>query len=348
MNPLEANLTARPLHKRNRSSKTTASSAFEKQWRLTCEAQHKALDVESEKGLQPFEVPSLHTREGSGSSVESRLSLTSKPNWQYQTLPRDSTHAASDQGHTMPISAKAGVCSTMSNSDQTLQREQTSTGEVKRNSPCQLTETWTPTDSLLTIANHRGYTMTKAAATSNSGNRSKAVYKTLAQTVQEEACSAGLDYHDEYGVAYDRPSLQYVVNAHPSSPRSQRKDISSSFSDDVEPANTQYNFLLETSKPPKSSSNSQHVVDPKKGPQRSWTRPRNSPIQLDHNLYSRSYGDLKSDAPPILVGGNRKTSSGVDYGQGNKRNVSDKMVEERRQYRQLVGRKLKLMCHDER
>ncbi|KAG5921507.1 hypothetical protein E4U42_005809 [Claviceps africana] len=217
----------------------------------------------------------------------------------------------------------------MSTSGQTLQREPQSVGEVQSTRPNQLTETWTPTDSLLAKENHRDYQMENSVANSRRSNRS------MAQNLDEETFSDDSEFHEEDGMAYDGPNSQYVLDAHPNPLRPhlaaghKRTKIAGSLAGDMEAPNKGRNFLSDMRRSLRSKS-SNHVAHQTKGPQGPWKRQRDSPVHLDDHLYSRPYGDLKSDTPPILVGGNRKISSGVDYGRGNRRIVSDKIPEEGR------------------
>jgi hypothetical protein len=63
---------------------------------------------------------------------------------------------------------------------------------------------------------------------------------------------------------------------------------------------------------------------------------RQSSIQPESEFYARSYGELKSATPPVMIdSNNRKVSTGNDYNQNatgayGRRNVSGKMAEEGR------------------
>jgi hypothetical protein len=59
-------------------------------------------------------------------------------------------------------------------------------------------------------------------------------------------------------------------------------------------------------------------------------------LYAEEPFYSRPYGDLKSATPPVMIGTNRKVSSGNDFetkhqsGIYERRNVSGKIAEEGR------------------
>lgn len=335
MNPLEANLTARPLHKRNRSSVTTVSSAFEGTWQLASEAHQSPLGFESNQGSPAPLAPFRHTKDGSYSSLGSHHSLINLPNRQYQILPqnlsRGSIYAASSTGH------KTDVHSAKANSEQILQREENSMINVKQTRLGGRTKTGMLAVSPMMTVGHRGCTMAKGNATSCCENRSEAVCSTLAQIVKEETVSVDSVYHGKHNVACNKPNLHNMVNSHTNPLHSHPaanlkcKEKAIPFADNVDVANREYIFRTRMNKTSENKNNSYHVNDQNKGTQRPWKRLRNSSAQLAEYLHSRSYENLKSNTPPILVGGDRKISSGVDYGRGNRRNFSDKTLEEGQQ-----------------
>ncbi|KAG5953622.1 hypothetical protein E4U53_004409 [Claviceps sorghi] len=207
-------------------------------------------------------------------------------------VPRGSIRGASNKEDSMTVSSRAGASSTMSTSDQTLQREPQSVDGAHQARLGQPTETWMPTDSLLAKEHHRGCQMDKAVATSHRSNRS------TAPNLEEETCSDDSEYHDENGVAHDGPNSHYVLGAHPNPRRShpaadpKRTKMASSFAADMEPANKGRIFLSEIRNSLRSKSNN-HVAAQTKGPQKPWKRQRNSLVHLDDHLYSRPYGDLE-------------------------------------------------------
>ncbi|KAG6042039.1 hypothetical protein E4U41_006716 [Claviceps citrina] len=312
MNPLESNLTARPFHKRSRSSITTASSAFDGKRHSTSEAQRNVFGFESGTGSKAPHVPFLHTREGSGSSVRSGVSCIDSPKRHYQRLIDNSSQgsfqAASNKRHSTPISPKPGAYSELPNSDQILQQQQSSITEIRQTRLSQPTGTLLPEDSVLSRTKHRGYNTTEPAATSHKENCNKTVYNPLAQTLKDGNLHDS-DHEDEHGVAYDR-----------------RRGL--------RPANRERHVLQGKKGEALSiKSNSQDIADKTNGSQRTWKSHKDSFVQLDDGFYSKPYGDLRCATPPILLGGGRKISSGVDFGMGNRRNVSGKIAKAAREYR---------------
>jgi hypothetical protein len=83
-------------------------------------------------------------------------------------------------------------------------------------------------------------------------------------------------------------------------------------------------------------SASRDIVDQSLEPERPWQRSNNSMLQAEDPFFSRPYGDLKSATPPVMIGSNRKVSSGNDYETKHqsaiyeRRNVSGKIAEEGR------------------
>lgn len=316
MNPLEDNLTARPFHKRNKSSITTANSIFEKQRHLTSTEQHNALGFELNSVSQAPVVPFLHTREGSGSSgssVRSSVSFIHLPNRQYQILPgsspQGSVQAAPSKRYSVPMPPKVGAYSAISTADQNSQL-QCPSRDMQQVRPGKFTETWLPTESLVSRTNHRHYMMSKPVVTSRRANHNRKEYDTLAQTLKDESFSGDSDFEREHSLAYDRP--QHGVGAHPNPLRShptggpKQKGNAGSFAAAARPANREHYSLSEISGNMRRISNSQDLA------QSPSKRHRDSSIQLDD------------------VGGVRKISSGIDYGMGYRRNVSGKVAEEGR------------------
>jgi hypothetical protein len=78
------------------------------------------------------------------------------------------------------------------------------------------------------------------------------------------------------------------------------------------------------------------IVDQRMEPERPWQRPANGVLHAEDPFYALPYGDLRSATPPVMVGSNRKVSSGNDFeskqqsGVYGRRNVSGKIAEEGR------------------
>ncbi|KAK2612878.1 hypothetical protein QQS21_001158 [Conoideocrella luteorostrata] len=338
MNPLEDHLTARPLHKRNKSSIATGSSSFdEKQYSGHSGSQGRfgsALGNDSHPPIVPF----LQTRTGSSHSGESRASLMNLPSRQYQIIsghsPQSSFSSASDKRTLEATPSRLGAYSAVSATESQSPQQMLPSNYANRARPGKFTESWMPTDSLMSRTNQRHQTMTTAAASFRQGNYNNKSYAALNQTTNDNDPSDNSEYDDENGIAYDKPTSIHPnpLGSHPSVPDCTVKDVNL-LKAGASNANTELHSLSEMSGNPKRVSNSRDIADQSHVVHNPWKRQRDSSIQLDDDFYCKSYGDLRSATPPIMIGSGRKVSSGIDYGMGYRRNISGKIAEEGRSFR---------------
>lgn len=235
------------------------------------------------------------------------------------------------------------------------------------------TESWAPTNSLVTRSNQRTWN----AAGQRTNNRNSASYAALSSRY-ELADSSDSEYEDENNVA-DRKNKVTASDSsngsvmsqgqHPNplgsnplgSPRSifshkkaastvgsvlsyanpATSELSSTWSyrpdalSDMSPNSRRPVSEIKPSEIQEKPSETRDIADAKVPPSSTtpWQKKRDSSLQDDSDFYSKPYGELKSRTPPIMVGNDRKVSSGNDYGVNastvyGRRNVSGKIAEE--------------------
>lgn len=348
MNPLEDNLTARPQslrHKRNKSSMSTlVASESESPY-----GKRPGSEMSSFSNMSPRRsVPFMHTRQNSSTSFTSRNS--NHPDRQYQIIPgntpRNSATLVEPKRTSRPQSAAYGSYAELPLGDPEKpahgHRDSVDSGRVAK-----FTETWAPTDSLVNRTNERNR---QQAAAERQSNRNSAAYAALTQRYNGDESDS--DYDDEND--YTRNDGDLSSSRHPNplgsnpladgSPRSSRpltdRTQTPFYPSMHSPKASSDETLSEVSPNRRHASNSKDITDIPdlpvlpKSPSKRWTRNRDSSIQADSGFYSKPYGELKSATPPVMVGNDRKTSSGNDFGTGygnpasQRRNVSGKVAEE--------------------
>ncbi|KAF5025176.1 hypothetical protein F66182_2752 [Fusarium sp. NRRL 66182] len=353
MNPLESHLTARPKHKRNKSSVAT-SSTMDSDARMSTPRSARRESLVPQEGIHdnidpPRAVPFSHTRTGSSTTVGTRNSRQFPPSPQYQRSPvtprRERRDSAASRATTrtsatrsiyhdayseIPLDEEASSRPTSSRPPSSYNRHS------QQPRPAKFTETWMPTDSLISRTNQR-YREMEAAKTS-AANRQNKPYEALAQRYAHD------DSDSEYGDEND-PSYDLGVDGDELRPHPLRLNPPSSQKERASPprAKTPYfpfkDSLTELSSNARRVSASRDIADEKPA---MTPRNRQSSIQPEADFIARPYGELKSATPPVLVGNNnnnnndsRKVSTGNDYNQHvspayGRRNVSGKMAEEGR------------------
>ncbi|KAM5348507.1 hypothetical protein ACJ41O_008331 [Fusarium nematophilum] len=350
MNPLEDHLTARPKHKRNKSSVATFSTA-DNDSRMSTPRGARRQSVVPHQGIHddiepPRAVPFTHTRTGSSTTVGSRASRSNlPPSPQYQRVPasprrdrRDSiasratnrtsvTRSIYHDAYTeIPLDEQSNGSRPASSYTRTSQPH---TQPQPQPRPAKFTETWMPTDSLISRTNHRNREM--EAAKTSAANRENKSYEALAQRYNLDESDS--EYGDENSPSYDLDaSVADDLRPHPLrlNPPPTQKATPPRVKTPYFPLGTS---LSEVSSNQRRVSASRDIADEKPA---FTSRNRQSSIQPETDFYSRPYGDLKSATPPVMmVGSNRKVSSGNDYSfypntAYERRNVSGKAIEEGR------------------
>lgn len=348
MNPLEDNLTARPKHKRNKSSMTTLSST-ESDKRLSTPLGNLPRS-EMSYGDPPRAptVPFMHTREGSNISLGSKYSRVDLPSRQYQIIPGNSPRnsAISIQPKCMPrpLSAVRSAYAEVPLDDHDLSTTGNKPGTRQSVDDARVgkfTETWLPTDSLVSRTNQRNR---NAAAALRTSNRNSAPYAALSQRYDIED-SSDSECDDENVAGGGGPECDLSQGHHPnplrSNPLQGSRTITSRAQTLFRPQGTVQSAdsatLSEVSHNCRRVSQSKDIADETTSLSEGWHHCKSTSSQLGSQFYSKPYGELKCATPPIMVGDNRKISSGNDYESGKyssdayeRRNVSGKVAEEGR------------------
>lgn len=379
MNPLESHLTARPsvYHKRNKSSVTTYSSENEKRLSTAHSSKHPT-SWESSFSY-PRTVPFMHTRTQSDDTLvnnEPRLNL---PQRQYQiassnTPPRTTASMASSR-MSVPRSSR-GSYTEIALGDASPSRAQyvqhnhagananRSSGNLS-GAPARapkFTETWMPTDSLISRTNHRNREM--AAASASRQARGSQSYAAIDQRYNADEDS-GSDYGDDEnagddGVDERNGKHPNPLRSHPmaaneklaanpspngnTSPRpSTRESYHTATSSSSRPTTPWTASKLSAKSALSEISSNERLRQAAAGgsPTRGLTSERSPwtnkpdlrppPAITGGDFYARSYGELRPATPPVMVGGDRKVSSGNDYHLSTaeqRRRVSGKVAEE--------------------
>ncbi|KAK7423792.1 hypothetical protein QQZ08_008947 [Neonectria magnoliae] len=337
MNPLEDNLTARPKHKKAKSSTSTLST-MDTGGRLSTARDPRRQSVLSHDGVErPPSIPFMYTRTGSTTTVGSRGSR------QYQKVPtgpsRDSIASRDTKRTSIAPSYHRDSYTEIPLHDPNSSRPASSSNRNSQTRPPKFTETWVPTDSLISRTNQRNREI--AAAKTSAQNRSSKSYEALTPRYYNDDVS-----DDEYGDENiqihndnDETDLGGDLRPHPLRLNPTEMDRSTP----PPRARTPYyhpltNSLSEVSSNTRRVSAGHDIADEKPGlaPAKPSPLNRQSSIQKEDDFYSRPYGDLKSATPPVMVGNNRKVSSGNDFDSKyasapyERRNVSGKVAEEGR------------------
>lgn len=349
MNPLEDNLTARPKHKRNKSSVTTVASTESDKGFSTPAGNHPRVDLLYSDNSRAPTVPFAHTREGSTVSLGSRDSRGDLPSRQYQIMPgnspRNSTTSMGPKRMSRPLSAYRGSYAEVPVNDPSTAGDNPVTrGSIDNGRAGKFTETWLPTDSLVSRTNQRNR---NAAAGLRTSNRNSASYAALSQRYNMED-SSDSEYDDGNAVGDNGRGERDLSRGHHPNPlasnplqtsrtftnraktpfRSQGPAQSVEKNIHSKAANHNYGLIPQ----------SQDIVDQTTAGLSGGRQQRKSNCsQSKSGFYSKPYGNLKSATQPIIVGGDRKISSGNDYDTSKhfpkaygRRNVSGKVAEEGR------------------
>ncbi|POR36632.1 Uncharacterized protein TPAR_03171 [Tolypocladium paradoxum] len=330
MNPLEDHLTARPFHKRNKSSITTASS------------------VQDEKRLSaplspPPSIPFMHTRAGSSHSAGSKDSRAELPNRQYQVVPGNSPSGSAcslrDKRMSVPRSSHRGSYTELSVREPGSPQRSLASDDVSQARAGRFTETWMPTDSLISRTNYRN----RSAMTGGRAPVSQP-YSALSQRYAfEDSSESELEDDNAAAGGVSRPKTlgdmhPNPLRSHPppSCPRESPVRNKTPFHPRNGAIRTQHSSLSEMSSNERRVSNSKDIADQALGRQGPWQRQRDSSIQAEDDFDSRPYSELRCATPPVMVGDSRKVSSGIDYDSKyssfayERRSVSGKQAEEGR------------------
>ncbi|PNP41297.1 hypothetical protein TGAMA5MH_07170 [Trichoderma gamsii] len=309
MNPLEDNLTARPLHKRNKSSISTVSTAYEtdKPWLESRRNSASVYDGIPERVSISF----MHTRtesRDSGISMGSRATASpERKKAPLRYLPRashPSTYTSVPSGEPEPMSPR--VSDTLRNIAAEARRPASGSSRAKQS--------------------EQG---TTNAARSHRSAGSKS-YAALSQPYSMGGISSDSDSEQDtlgdilrkkgrLGAAHPKPLTSNPILPRPLNTRRGQIDDAA-----------QYDTVSDEYEEPPSWT-SQDIANDRLQPNAQSQRYRDSSIQLDSHFDTRPPGGEE----PAALGGGRKVSSGNDYWLNSsaaheRRRVSGKMAEEGR------------------
>ncbi|KAK3353471.1 hypothetical protein B0T25DRAFT_623422 [Lasiosphaeria hispida] len=361
MNPLEGHLTAR-AHKRNKSSVATGS---------TYTVNDKRLDtpLDNHPATRPPSVPFMHTRQGSEISVNKRDSRMDLPSRQYQIAPSNSPRNSLTPQDAKRMSApprsprdsytEVSLSETRSRPTSSYSRPSTGTvsshrvesveaAQTAQPRAAKFTEAWYASESLINRTKQR----TRALNQMNTADKRR-TYEALDQRYNAHDSDSENEHKDDYrnprGPARrprptsenDAMDLGAMPDAlHPNPLRSNPAAVVEPPRRPKTPFSRVRNSVLSAISLNRVSG-SYDIADERAGVGADeWDQPRNrdSSIQMDHDFYSKPYGELRPATPPVIIGGNRQVSSGIDYDMGagvgssqfGRRHVSGKIAEEGR------------------
>jgi hypothetical protein len=349
MNPLEDNLTARPMHKKNRSSVTTASSVGNEKRASTLSDQSMRSGQSSESISSPPTVPFMHTRQGSRDSFAMNRSTGDLPSRQYQVEHRNSVPnmsqpaAVTTSPQSRPVSYRGAYEQVpLSDSSSSIYPDEVPYDSAEPSRKPKFTETWAPTDSLISRTNQRNRSSAPPAQVHAE------TYTALTQQYVDDDSDL-----DDGEMATNQPHERDLAQSLRPHPLRLNPPATAPTEEPTKTQRPKTPFYpigpgRQAGQSPlgEMKANSQHIdssqditdiTDELKQPSGKDRRPRrHHPVQTEIGFYSKPYGDLKSATPPIIVGTDRKVSSGNDYDARysavpyGRRNVSGKAAEEGR------------------
>ncbi len=354
MNPLESNLTARPSHhKRNKSSVATYATENEKRLSTAHSAKHRS-EASWDSFSYPRSVPFMHTRTQSQDTLVNSEPQLNLPQRQYQiassnTGPRSAASMVSSR-MSVPRSSR-GSYAEIALGDASPTRPQY-VANAANSRPPKFTETWMPTDSLISRTNHRNREM--AAANTSRQARGSQSYAALDQRYNADPDEdSASDYGDDENA--DANSARRGANGHhphplsshpmtsssstPASPRPQTRGSGSAGGGTSSRPTTPWTASKLSAKSALSeiSGSNDRLNQAARGltgrsPLTNKPDLRPPPAITGDAFYARSYGELRAATPPVMVGDTRKISSGNDYHAlavaAERRRVSGKVAEE--------------------
>ncbi|KAH8172656.1 hypothetical protein LIA77_06911 [Sarocladium implicatum] len=347
MNPLESHLTARPKHKKSKSSVSTLSTADEKRLSTPLE-NHRRSGVPYEDVSRPPSIPFMHTRTQSRDSNASRNSHIDLAGLRHEIpyghIPHPSTASSDSKRMSGSRNSPRGSYTEIPLHETGSPLAETNSRNSSQSRVARFTETWAPSDSMISRTNqrHRYEAMNKSRGHIK-GNKS---YSTLSQRYNLDD-SSDSEYDDENTLGGSDPEAPAGLHPNPLRSNPSASDVSSAKSSPKKsnprmqtpfrPRNENLSSepaLSALSSNTRRVSASRDIVDQKMEPERPWQRSANNGLYAEEPFFSRPYGDLKSATPPVMIGANRKVSSGNDYESKHqsaiygRRNVSGKIAEE--------------------
>ncbi|KAK0388706.1 hypothetical protein NLU13_4949 [Sarocladium strictum] len=350
MNPLESHLTARPKHKKSKSSVSTMSTADEKRLSTPLES-HRRSGVPYEDVSRPPSVPFMHTRTQSrDSNTSARNSCVDLASLKYELAygqpARASMTSLNSKRSSGPRNLQRGSYTEIPLHETGSPLADDHLRNSSQNRVAKFTETWAPTDSMISRTNQRN--RYEALNKSTGHLRQNKSYSAVPQRFNLDD-SSDSEYDDENRLGGSDPDVSSGLHPNPLRSNPSGSELSSANS-----SPKKANPRMQTPFRPRArdsangpalttlSSNARRVsasldiADQSLEPERPWKRSTDGMLNAEDSFFSRPYGELKSATPPVMVGSNRKVSSGNDYETKHqsaiyeRRNVSGKIAEEGR------------------
>ena len=269
------------------------------------------------------------------------------PSRQYQisagNTPRGSIMSYQSNRTSRPVSAYQSSYTKLPTHDPTSTDGHRQHESVDNGRGGKFVEAWTPTESLVSRTKQRNRS---GAAALRQNNRSSAAYATVPQRYDlEDSSDSEGDNENDTGEYSRECDLSSGVHPEPlgSNPLKAARSITSRAKTPYYSPRSSHpsesNALSAISPNQRRVSESRDITDMMESTisAKPWQVGGAYPGELASNLYSKPYGNLKSATPPVMVGNDRKISSGNDYGIYNdssavygRRNVSGKVAEEGR------------------
>ncbi|KAK5998172.1 hypothetical protein PT974_00544 [Cladobotryum mycophilum] len=338
MNPLEDHLTARPFHKRNKSSMSTSSTIVDGEKRPWTQGDSRRNSVQNSS--RPSTVSFMDTRTQSRDSVDSKFAKVNLPNRQYQIIagnsPRDSISSIKTKHRSLPESSHRGSYAEIPLAEADSTHPDPPPHGTNGGRAAKFTESWMPSDSLISRTNQRHQTM--AGVDQGHRSRGSKSYSALTQPYNVDEYSSDSDSEETNGGNHFAADSDQFNSPHPnplrSNPTSPDQNVGRA-KRAIRPWDSarslDYGFLSEISPGERHVSTSRDIADEELEFE---PRQRDSSIQPEE-FFAVSYGQVRSGTPPLLVGTSRKVSgndfaskySSIPY---ERRNVSGKIAEEGR------------------
>lgn len=326
MNPLEDHLTARPMHRRNKSYLTASSDAESVKRSSAWSDVHPA--AAHEFIASPRSVPFMHTRAESTESAATTYVQGDLPSRQYQIVPgnkasRRSAASMMPKRDSRPRSGNGPSYTELSTRDLSPEKTQ-SRDSVDHSHYLRFSEPWDsiePTNKNSRMVRAAGYSSLDARYNNEDFSDESDVEKELMDARHVYEFDMITDLHPDPLRLNPTPSKTDgagILKTPPDSWRASDRPTNVTISD-AGTNERRTEIIGGTDQPP---------GDRRRGSSTDTTQPGKP--------YSHRYGELKPGVVPIPIGSNRKTSSGNDYRVApvsnayERRNVSGKIAEEGR------------------
>jgi hypothetical protein len=351
MNPLEDHLTARPMHKRKKSSVTTFSSTESQQRYSTPMDSQRRSQMSQDSLPANIRVPFMHTRANSAVSVGTVASRGDLPSRHYQipaaNISRYSVASAeSKRASRPPTSYRNSYAEVPLDEPMSEEPNVVEHGRSGARNTGKFTEAWAPTDSLISRTNQR---LRRPGPTDRHSNTHSQSYSALEQPYNVDDSS-----DSEFADENDMGTYNNAASADSNHPNPLRSNPMANAQSKEARAQTPFypngqrksvagNSLSELSSNYRRVSGSKDITDESLAATGApWIQKRSNVSQIISDFGLKPYGQLSNTNPSFQVGVGRKVSSGNDFDSRHsfagigRRNVSGKVAEEGRAGRKFA------------